>query len=283
MTQISRPFQIALVALGLFAAVWFIALRGQSATPTGSGSSASAPSSTAQAGRGATAGGSSSSSSLAATEEKGAAAPTPIYHGAAPGLGGLTRAIAKAHEAVASSQQSAKQLEGKSAPAPTGSSAAGSGTSTAPKTATAPTLATSSAGAHRAATHAAGASGVTPAASSTTHSRPTKASPPAMQATVEGELKQHKVVTILFWTPRSSVDESVHRELQVVGGALGGKVAVHNARAVQVGSFGSITRAVQVDQTPTILIVNPQGQTTTLTGLQDVFSIEQAIDEARRS
>jgi hypothetical protein len=35
--------------------------------------------------------------------------------------------------------------------------------------------------------------------------------------------------------------------------------------------------------TPTILIVNKSGQATELTGLQDAFSIEQAIDEARNS
>ena len=48
-------------------------------------------------------------------------------------------------------------------------------------------------------------------------------------------------------------------ELDAVGHALGGKIAVHNATAAQVGSFGSITRAVQIYATPTILIVNTRG------------------------
>ena len=103
-----------------------------------------------------------------------------------------------------------------------------------------------------------------------------------MQATVEGELKQGKVVTILFWNPKATDDVAVQRELQSAGHALGGKVVVHEARASQVGSFGAITRAVQVYQTPTILIVNKHGQVTTLAGLTDAFSIEQAINEARR-
>jgi protein-disulfide isomerase len=60
-------------------------------------------------------------------------------------------------------------------------------------------------------------------------------------------------------------------------------IAVFEAQAKQVTSFGSITRGVQVNQTPTILIVNKRGQTTTLTGLVDAYSIEQAIDEARNS
>ena len=104
-----------------------------------------------------------------------------------------------------------------------------------------------------------------------------------MQATVEGELKQGKLVTILFWNPKASVDVAVRREVEAAGHTLGGKIAVHYARADQVGSFGSITRAVPVFQTPTIVIVNKRGQATTLTGLTDSFSLEQAIEEARHS
>jgi hypothetical protein len=104
-----------------------------------------------------------------------------------------------------------------------------------------------------------------------------------MQAAVEAELKQGKMVAILFWNSKSSVDQTVHQELQAVGHAQGAKLAIHNARAAQVGSFGSITRDVQVLQTPTLLIVNRHGQTTSLTGLTDSFAIEQAIAEARRA
>jgi hypothetical protein len=103
-----------------------------------------------------------------------------------------------------------------------------------------------------------------------------------MQASVEAELKQGKIVAILFWNPKASVDQEVQRELRAVGHALGAKISVHEAQASQVGSFGSVTRAIQVNETPSILLVNKQGQTTTLTGLTDVFSIEQAIDEARK-
>ncbi len=105
MTQISRPFQIALVAVGLLAAVWLFALHGRSASSTES--SGSAPASTP------------ATTSGAAAQEKAAAAPTTVYKGAAPGVAGLTGAIAKAHGAVATSQQNAKELESKSAQAST--------------------------------------------------------------------------------------------------------------------------------------------------------------------
>ncbi len=65
---------------------------------------------------------------------------------------------------------------------------------------------------------------------------------PAQQAAVESELKQGKVVLVLFWNPKGSDDLAVHKELQVVSKQLGGKIAVHDALANQVGAFGSITK-----------------------------------------
>jgi hypothetical protein len=129
---------------------------------------------------------------------------------------------------------------------------------------------------------------------------------PAQQAAVERELKRGEVAVVLFWNKHGADDVAVHRELEVlktlhrVAGAhakqpaiarslkvseleFNKSIAVHYATAAQVTSFGSITRGVQVYTTPTILIVNKLGQTTTLTGLQDYYSIEQTIDEARQA
>ncbi len=290
MTQISRPFQVALLAMVVLAGVWFFALQGHSSSGS-SGSAASTPAPRPAA-------------SSSAGAKKAAGAPTSVYHGAAPGVEGLSRAIANAHKAVATSEQNAKQLASKSAQASsaasTGGVTASSPASTQTTPAAAPTVSTTS--------HPTSAS--TPAATKT--AAPTKAASPvtaakrvpARQALVELELKQGAVVAILFWNPHSSVDVAVHDELQLLlavhhglrkysknpevgrllkatGLELDSKIAVNEARASQVASFGSITRAVQVYQTPTILILNKNGQTTTLTGLNDAFSIEQAIDEAR--
>lgn len=251
MTQLSRPFQIALVAMGLLAAVWFVALRGHSASTGGSGSTPAPPAASSPAAKPAT--------------------PSPTYHGSAPGVAGLTRAIVKARGAVAASERNAKQLTEKSVQA---------------SSSTAPGLAagTSTAGSQPASSGrpAAPATAQKTAAGGAKAPSAKAGEPPSMQATVERELKQGKVVTLLFWNPKGSVDTRVRKELQAVGHALGGKIAVHDARANQVGSFGSFTRAVQVFQTPTILIVNKHGQASTLTGLTDAFSIKQAIAEAKR-
>ena len=95
MMQLSRPFQIVLVTFCLFAAVWFFALRGHSASTSGGGSSP--PSAASPAAQPAT--------------------PSTPYHGSAPGVAGLTRAIEKAQGAVTQSEQHAKRLQQKSAQA----------------------------------------------------------------------------------------------------------------------------------------------------------------------
>jgi hypothetical protein len=250
MAQLSRPYQIALAALVFLVLVWFVALRGHGSSPS-STPAASTPAPTA------------------AGEAKAAAAPTPVYHGAAPGVSGLTRAINKAHGAVATSQQDAHSFEHASAQAPS-QSAEGAGAST------------TTAGSNQAAAPASATKqAATPASAAAKASK--SAGIPARQAAVEHELKQGKVVLVLFWNPKGTDDVAVRKELQAVDKKLGGKISVHDALANQVGSFGSITRTIQVYQTPTILFVNRKGLTTTLTGFTDAFSIEQTINEARQA
>jgi hypothetical protein len=298
MAQISRPFQIALVALGLLVAVWFLALHGHSTSTSGSGSAPAAatpaPSAKAQA-------------------EK-AAASSPEYHGSVPGLSGLTRAIDKAHGAVATSQQNAKQLEEKAAQASSGTAGAATGGTAAtgkpaPRTASAPALHTSPTTVHKGATTVhtgastvhTGASTVHTGASTvrtgattvhklatTVHNgssakgRPHLPGVQGPQRAVEAELKQGKIVLLLFWNPKGAEDAAVRNEVRALA-AHGKKIAVHEALASQVATFGSITRGVQVEQTPTVLIINKRDRATALTGLTDAFSLEQAIAEARRS
>ena len=61
---------------------------------------------------------------------------------------------------------------------------------------------------------------------------------------------------MLFWNPAGSNDRAVHGQVHSVGGSRKG-VDVFESSAHNVASFGTITRAVQVYGTPTILIVNP--------------------------
>jgi hypothetical protein len=299
MAHLSRPYQIALAVLALFAVVWVFALRSHSP----SSSSGETPPAPVQA-----------SAPKTVTPAKGAGSATssssPIYHGSAPGVQGLTRAIAKAHGAVSTSESNAKQLAERSAQA---SSAAATPT-TAPA-ATAPASPT-----HVTSTPTPVAKVPTSTAPATTHASTTHTSPshpvvkarsgvgrtPARQALVERALHEGKPAVILFWSKKGSDDVAVRYELRLLeaihhmikpiahvpvvrealareGFELGKPFAAFEASASQVSSFGTITRGVQVYSTPTVLVVSKSGKTTVITGLTDAFALEQAIDEARHS
>ena len=86
---------------------------------------------------------------------------------------------------------------------------------------------------------------------------------------------------LLFWNPQSSTDVTVRQQVSDVSRSLRRSVAVTYAKASEVGSFGTITRNVAVNETPTLLIIGKRGLVTTITGLTDAFAIEQAVREAR--
>jgi hypothetical protein len=259
-SQVSRPFQIALGAVALLGLVWMVALRAHSsATSESASSSAPAPTTT---------------SSTPAQSK--AAAPSHVYHGAAPGVEGLTRAVAKAHEAVTTSQQNANQLQRKSAeasgeshapapaPAKVAASKGAAGVTTKQQSIVAAALARKTAAAHR--------------RSSASKSHTGRS---AAQISVEGQLAHGKTVMLVFWNPKSTVDREVKGQASALAGGSKGAVAMHAAFANQVGTFGKITEVAHVYQTPTILIVNKHGVVSTLTGLTDVFALQQAVKEAR--
>lgn len=252
MAQLSRPYQIALGAVLLFALVWFVALNGH-----GSSSSSTPVASTPAP----------TPAPAPAAQEK-AVSSSKIYHGAAPGVEGLTRDINRAHRSVAKTQTQEQKIAGAGGETKSQSGGASSSTTVVTK-------------------HGAAGTSTTVVTKHVVHTPPptrtaAKSIPP-QQAAVESELKQGKVVLVLFWNPKGADDKAVRKEVQAVGKKLGGKIAVHNAFADQVSSFGSITKAIQVYQTPTILFLNAKGLTTTMTGFTDAFAIEQTIDEARQA
>lgn len=276
MAQLSRPYQIALAALLVLALAWFALARRHgspseaSSSSTPASTSASTPSHTPAA-----SGGSTANPSLGAEEAKKAATPSPIYHGAAPGVEGLSRAVARAHGAVATSQAEAKKAEA--------TSAQSTGESPQPSSTTSSST-TSSPGASP--TAGSGTSAAKPATPATVPAKPqsateraAEAATPSGQRQVEAALAAGKVPVVLFWNPEGADDVAVHGQLQGLShGRL--PIAVYEGDAEAVASFGAITREVPVYGTPTILIVAKNGQTTELTGLQEHFSIERAIEEA---
>jgi hypothetical protein len=279
MAQLSRPFQIALVGVCLLAAVWFFALQGRSTSTGGSGSApavtASTPPVTKASGTTAT---HTAATAAVVARAKAEAKAGHIYHGPVPGLEGLTRDIARAHGAVAAigASPSTGGHAASSAPATVQHSSSSSASVTT-RTSTTHTHTKTTAKA----VTATPTKTVTKAPPSTAH-KTTSASATASlsgQHAVEADLAKGDVVVLLFWNPSGTDDKSVHQAVRALKSAK--HVAVQEAAASEVASFGSVTRGVQVYTTPTILVIAKTGTAIVLTGVQDTFAIEQAIAEAR--
>lgn len=297
MTKISRPFQIALVAVVLLAAVYFVALRKHSSSsessapaPVASTATPSSASSASSAGTSASSGSAATPSSAVSPSSGASPSGTSTYKGSAPGVDGLTRAIQKARGAVSESEQNSKALQQKATAASgtaekLGSSATGTAGTAGAAAATGGTAAAKHGAAttHAASSAAAAAKAKSKTAASKTHATKTASGVPVMQARVERELKRGDVAALLFWNPSGTVDNTVRRALQATARKLHGKLAISVARSSAVGSFGTFTRTVQVYGTPTILLINPAGKTASVTGLTDVFSLEQAVREIKHS
>jgi hypothetical protein len=281
MAQVSRPFQVALGVCVLFALLWFALLH----RPGSGSSSSSTPPHVNVAVHRATS--PVKRAANAATHATGSAAARHVDP-VRPHAIHTTRAAAPvAHgphtsdhaKGDAGARHAAPDAVSKSSSATRSSSVAKS--SPADRTGSPVKAATGPKGGTTQTAHGAAPSHVSQAPGAATAPTQTQTdATPAMQTAVAAELKQHKVVLLLFWSSHSSSDQAVHAQVQVVAHKLAGRVAVHEASASQVGSFGSITRDIQIYQTPTLLIVNPKGQVTTLTGYTDAFAIEQAIAEA---
>jgi hypothetical protein len=254
MAQISRPFQVVLAAFVLFAVAWFALLHRPGTTSSGSSTPASVAHSVAPHPHAPT-----QTRTTSHTRTTTQTRTTTHTHAAAPAHAKVqTHTTTVTHHTTSVTHTAAK-----------GASTHHHTSVTVHHTSVTHTTTHTTAAAHKPATQH------TPAASAQS---PTT---PAMQATVAAELKQHKVVLLLFWNPSSSSDAAVHRQVQIVAHKLGHSIAVHASAASQVGSYGSITRDIQIYQTPTLLIVNPQAQVTTVTGYTDAYSLEQTIREAR--
>jgi hypothetical protein len=266
MTHVSRPFQIILAAFVLLVAVWFAVLRDHTSAGTSGGSNAS--SSSPQPTR------SSASASTTASTATRPHAHTSASASASTTATTVHRSTGSGHTTVTRTTVEHARTAARATVTRTTVSHHGRAAGTVVHTTTHTTTV--------------GRSSAKPAAAkpSTAKSAPAKprstaVGPPAAQVAVEHELRQGKTVLILFWNPKGYDDAAVRRELPAVQRSLHGAVAVRYASAGQVGEYGTITHAVQITQTPTLLIVNHRGQTTTITGLTDAFAIEQAISEAR--
>ena len=91
-----------------------------------------------------------------------------------------------------------------------------------------------------------------------------------------------KVVVLLFWSPRSADDKAVRK---AIGGIdrHDGKVLAHATHLKRIAAYGQITRGADVEQSPTIVVVDRNRKVETLVGYVDRVTIEQAVMDALRN
>ncbi len=95
-------------------------------------------------------------------------------------------------------------------------------------------------------------------------------------------LGDKKVVVLLFWSPKAAEDKAVRRSLTGIDRHKG-KVLAHATHVRKIAAYGQITRAADVEQSPTIVVVDSDRKVETLVGYVDRVTINQAVTDALRN
>jgi hypothetical protein len=180
-------------------------------------------------------------------------------------------AIAKAHQAVATSDAASAAHGGtvpKSPAMKTPAPAARTG-STAAATAAATPGAVATHGASKLATPRA------PASSS--HAVP--ATPASRLGTVEQALRTNKVLALLFYNRASADDRAVQQELASVPTRKAHVVKLA-VPLTELAQYTVVTNQVPVSGSPTLVLIDRTQHATTIVGFADRFEIAQRVDDA---
>ncbi len=200
--------------------------------------------------------------------------------GGSSGVGAYQSAIDKAHQAVATSSAASGAHGGTVATSSTASGAHGGTVATTPASATASTPASTTA------STPASTTGTGPVARAATAAKavgqhpatPARVSPAATHRlnVVAGALRAKKVIALLFYNPAAADDRAVKQELAAV--------PIHGARVVklavplsELARYTVVTDQVPVNGSPTLVLVNPASQATTIVGFADRFEVAQRI------
>jgi hypothetical protein len=85
-----------------------------------------------------------------------------------------------------------------------------------------------------------------------------------------------KVVVLLFFD-RSGADDRAARDSVEDLNLRDGKVVVHVADVKDVGRYDSVTQGVTVTQSPTTMIIAPDGKARVVNGLTDPTEVDQLV------
>jgi hypothetical protein len=100
-----------------------------------------------------------------------------------------------------------------------------------------------------------------------------------LPAPVQRALDKHRVLVLLFWNPRGTDDRSVKSAVDGIS-RRGGKVAVFTDKPENLARYTKITSAVDVTQSPTLIVVNRKGESRKATGYLDPVTADQYVVDA---
>ena len=96
---------------------------------------------------------------------------------------------------------------------------------------------------------------------------------------VTGALTSHRVLALLFYNPAGADDSAVKQELAAVPTA-GHKVLKLTVPLNELTRYTVVTNQVPVNQSPTLVVIDPRGHAMTIVGFSDRFEIQQRVEEA---
>jgi hypothetical protein len=95
-------------------------------------------------------------------------------------------------------------------------------------------------------------------------------------------LDDRKVVVLLFWSPKAAEDKAVRSALSGID-RHDGKVLAQATNVKRIAAYGQITRGADVQQSPSVVVVDRDRKVETLVGYVDRTSIDQAVTDALRN
>ena len=95
-------------------------------------------------------------------------------------------------------------------------------------------------------------------------------------------IRKDKTLVLLFWNGKSVDDKAVHKALAKVN-RWDGRVYVGSAPIKKISKYGRITRGVDVEQSPTVVVADNKLHAETLVGYVDAKTIDQAVVDAFRN
>jgi hypothetical protein len=105
--------------------------------------------------------------------------------------------------------------------------------------------------------------------------------PRKMPPAVKRALDANKIVVLLFWNPDGTDDRRVRQAVDSIG-KRGGKVAVFTNDLSHLARYIRVTSPANVTQSPTLVVVDRDGNARTATGYLDAASVDQYVVDALR-